>query len=102
MEGEEHSGVYLITDTLNPEKHILKKSMHSHPNNTPPSGCPEYQRPNVPENGDIPVAKLIQKYFPYFDSFELLRVKSLKVDKYNKDSHISDFEPYPKPYIGNN
>ena len=61
-----------------------------------PSGCPESRRPN---EGDIPTARVVQELYPYFDNFEVLRVRSLRIDRYNKDSHVYDFENYPKEYL---
>lgn len=34
--------------------------------------------------------------YPYFENFEVFRVKSLRIDRYNKDSQSIDFEPNPK------
>lgn len=96
LEREEHTGANIMLKVMNPETDNLERSMHSHPDNSRPSGCPE-DRDN--ERGDIPTARVVQRRYPYFDNFELFRVKSLKIDRYNKDSHDYEFENYPPTYI---
>lgn len=91
----EITGFHIMTKVLSPQTHLLKRSVHSHPNNNIPSGFDEDRNPGEEPNGDIVVAKIIQKMYPDFDSFEVFRVKSLQMDKYNKDSKKSDFKLNP-------
>ena len=96
LEDAELTGIRIMKRVMNPETEILRRCIHSHPNNSMPSGCPESRRPN---EGDIPTARVVQELYPYFDNFEVLRVRSLRIDRYNKDSHVYDFENYPKEYL---
>ena len=91
---QERTGAYVMRKVMNHEENILERDIHSHPDNSMPSGFPEDKKPGVPENGDIPLARIIQELYPYFDDFELLRVKSLRIERYNKDSRKNDFINY--------
>ena len=91
----EFTGVHIMTKVLSPDKHELKRSVHSHPNNQIPSGFDADQKPGDKKNGDIAVAELIQNLFTDFNTFELLRVKSLRIEMYNKSSLRPEFDRDP-------
>ena len=97
-ENMELSGMHIMTKVLSPDTHKLKRSVHSHPNNQIPSGFPEDQKNGEKRNGDIAVAEFIQKLYTDFKTFELFRVKSLRMEIYSKDSHRDDFSSNPPIY----
>ena len=94
----EKIGMTILLNILNPKDYILKRDMHSHPNNNIPSGFPQDFKEGDRINGDIPAAKLINQYYPDFRDFEVFRVPSLKIDVYTPDSNKDDFILNPERY----